>query len=83
MEAVVGGVTFIGNALIGIQAFNSRSYTISVQKHKSVTGFYRAIIETTSAYKNVKNGRVLIISNFVSFENGLWREHAFNFASSR
>jgi hypothetical protein len=82
-EARVGGVIFLASALSGIQAFNSRGYTITVQEHKRVNNFYRAIIETTMAYQNIQNGSVLINSMFVSFENGTWKEHGFNSASSR
>jgi hypothetical protein len=82
-EARVGGVIFLIQGFQGAQAFNSRGYTIIVQEHKRVKRFYRAMIETTSAYQNVRNGKIIITSMFVSFENGKWKEHGFNWANSQ
>jgi hypothetical protein len=81
-EARVGGIVFSANALQGVQVFNSRSYTITIQEHKTLNNLRRAIIETTSAYQNVKTGEILIPSSFLSFENGSWKEHGFNLARS-
>lgn len=81
-EARVSGVVFLANALQGVQAFNSRAYTITIQEHKSVHSFRRAIIETSSAYMNVQTHEILIPSSFLSFENGSWKEHGFNLARS-
>jgi hypothetical protein len=80
VEAGVGGVIYILNGWAGAQAFNSRLYTITVQEHKSVRGFYRAIIETTSAFQDVKTGIILMPTSFLSFENSSWKEHGFNLA---
>jgi RHS repeat-associated protein len=77
-EARVGTVIFIFNGWAGTQAFNSRLYTITVQEHKSVRNFYRAIIETTSAFQNVRTGTTFMPSSFLSFENSTWKEHGFN-----
>lgn len=81
-EARVGGLVFLANALQGAQSFNTRSYTISVQEHKFLRKLYRAIIETTSAFQNVKTGEILIPSSFLSFEDGSWKDHGFNLARS-
>jgi RHS repeat-associated protein len=82
-EARVGGIVYLAQGLKGIRAFNSREFTIIVQEHKRSPGFYRAIIETTSAYRAVKSGRVIIPSYFLSFTNNSWNEQLFNIASSR
>ncbi len=81
-EARVGGVIFLVQGFQGAQAFNSRGYVIIVQEHKRVKRFYRAIIETTAAYQNVRSGKIIITSMFASFENGRWKEYGFNWASS-
>jgi RHS repeat-associated protein len=82
IESGVGAFVFSANFMQGMLAFNSRAYTISIQEHKSIRKLYRTIIETTSAFQNVKTREVLIPSSFLSFENGSWKEHGFNLARS-
>ena len=81
-EARVGGTVFLAQGIKGLQAFNSRTFTITVQEHKHVPTFYRSIIETNASFQEVKSRRNFVSSYFLSYENGSWREQLFNLASS-
>ena len=76
-EARVGGVVFAASGLSGLQAYKSRAFTVTIQEHAIVQRFYRAIIETTTGFQEIKNRRKTFVTSFLSYQNNSWKETPF------
>jgi hypothetical protein len=81
--AIFGGANFMVQSFKGAAAYLSRPFNVIIQEHRRAPQFYRAILETMSAIKDLGDDSIYIVSKFVSFTDDRWQEDYFNVARSR